>query len=954
MTMETAETSESVRKQGNEKYKAKKFDAAVLLYQKAAELAPDQAAPLSNLSSALFELADYAACDEACNSALALLGEASEHELARQKLYSRLARARFAMKKIDEAGQAVSLMAEGSERSDLEMVLKNQIANRAIAPDAKALHTRLILEHPRYKPMIRTVPEYYSVGHDMPESLYTSDLQNTGRKKISLMFGGIGDARNLHCTLLSIVGDEVSSGGKIQRLSKVSGIGKLYHFTLVDIKPAAIARDLVIFLLLNEIADYEGDMESVIKHKLLPCLYYTYLAPVMPRGVFDVLQKRIKTMVEMLEGSRDLPNFLEVPMMYRPQIIRILKQWQSEASEEYPPARMRSCAVIGRRRAEMQLQVHGIQYGLQYGGGPISSPVPRGCAKEKKFYEATGLLPLTSAKYKLYRPELRACIEGYDAAAGPRSMSEAAAKAIKIGNETWATNVTMVDLDWQRNKPVEEPMLDCGDDIFFFANMLVYSSIAPPRPGGLYDYVEMWFTLVASAFGELKHRLKIEACVGDITAVLEQVRYGVVGHREMAEKPDTAATSQHSVTAGSASKDLSEYPQAYDRIHLSNIPDYIGGTLSSFLYASPITYPGKSSYITSTCLRNPPRFKSIASFDNEYITLSAPSDLAKVFQVSMEPLEDPNEGMATCSYTIWHHHPSSKNLQDLMSREKLETWLFRLFLKIALPVEKLLIQDNALIYSPLNLTIFFRLLLHLHNVGYPSHWLSGIWTEILSGKITTSARPPKTEPLSLKEVKTPMPVTDQSTKPFVAELSTLTTLWQPILPFTLPATNLPLLHEIHKYTIRFNSVSDHASNIPTFILLIHSIQNLSPGTSIRKHLVDDAANNSNFHVITTWTYNRQTRTAKFCLRNDVLFKSRRGMKIAIWRSDDWTRQSSEQDVGKIRDRGVWVGGIPDDDDGDESEGSDEDEDEDSPGRDILHRFMEDVMMGGRSRDWEDY
>lgn len=154
MTMETAETSEGVRKQGNEQYKAKKFDAAVLLYQKAAELAPHEAAPLSNLSSALFELADYVACDQACNSALALLGEAREHELARQKLYSRLARARLAMKKNDEAREAVNLMAESPERSNLEMVLKDQIANQATTPDAKALHTRLVLEYPRYKPMM--------------------------------------------------------------------------------------------------------------------------------------------------------------------------------------------------------------------------------------------------------------------------------------------------------------------------------------------------------------------------------------------------------------------------------------------------------------------------------------------------------------------------------------------------------------------------------------------------------------------------------------------------------------------------------------------------------------------------------------------------------------------------------------------------------------------------------
>jgi len=80
---------------------------------------------------------------------------------------------------------------------------------------------------------------------------------------------------------------------------------------------------------------------------------------------------------------------------------------------------------------------------------------------------------------------------------------------------------------------------------------------------------------------------------------------------------------------------VNDYPQAYDRIHLSNVPDYVGGTLSSSLYALPLTYPGKESYVTSSCLRNTPRFKKVVEFDNEYVTLSAPSDLVKTFQVRM-------------------------------------------------------------------------------------------------------------------------------------------------------------------------------------------------------------------------------------------------------------------------------------------------------------------------------
>lgn len=138
------------------------------------------------------------------------------------------------------------------------------------------------------------------------------------------MFGGIGDARNLHCTLLTIAGDNSQGKGK----------DRLFHFTLVDIKPAAIARDLLVFLLLEEVADFGSDMASIERHNLLPCLYYTYLAPVMPRGVYDVLQKRIRTLIDMLEGQRDLPSFLDVPELYRPRILRVLRQWKTEADKD--------------------------------------------------------------------------------------------------------------------------------------------------------------------------------------------------------------------------------------------------------------------------------------------------------------------------------------------------------------------------------------------------------------------------------------------------------------------------------------------------------------------------------------------------------------------------------------------------------------------------------------------
>lgn len=212
----------------------------------------------------------------------------------------------------------------------------------------------------------------------------------------------------------------------------------------------------------------------------------------------------------------------------------------------------------------------------------------------------------------------------------------------------------------------------------------------------------------------------------------------------------------------------------------------------------------------------------MAAFDNEYIALSNSSDLAKIFEGSMEEAEEPNEQLPTCCYDVWQHHQNKfKELQGLMLRDR-QDWLKRLFLKIALPKDKRDIESWVMIYSPINFTIFLRLLVHLHNVGYPSHWLSATWAEILSGTITTSARAPKTEPLSIKEGNATMPAFQQSTVPFVAELTTLTALWQPVLPFTVPTPKLPVVQDVHKYSIRFQSVPDRAANVPTFILAFYN------------------------------------------------------------------------------------------------------------------------------------
>lgn len=69
----TIGSSDDVRQAGNDLYRTGKFEESAVLYQRAAQLAPSDAAPLSNLAAAYFELGDYERCIKTCESALDLI-----------------------------------------------------------------------------------------------------------------------------------------------------------------------------------------------------------------------------------------------------------------------------------------------------------------------------------------------------------------------------------------------------------------------------------------------------------------------------------------------------------------------------------------------------------------------------------------------------------------------------------------------------------------------------------------------------------------------------------------------------------------------------------------------------------------------------------------------------------------------------------------------------------------
>jgi hypothetical protein len=288
------------------------------------------------------------------------------------------------------------------------------------------------------------------------------------------------------------------------------------------------------------------------------------------------------------------------------------------------------------------------------------------------------------------------------------------------------------------------------------------------------------------------------------------------------------------------------------------------------------------------------------------------------------PLDTP--GIMT-DYLQWHHIDVPLEYQNLVPRQRVEEWLYRLFLTLAVPMEREC-RRFVLIYSPLNMTAFIRLCAHLHTIGYPAHWMGAVLAEIISGSIATKARAPKTDPLGIEETdnQTKNSVLRQSTAPFAAEMSTLLAIFQSAgaLPFGIISPNIPPIGLVYRYSVTFSEVSDALGEPPAFVLVLFDASLLPPG-SLHPYLLSDGRGDMSedgreirekgLHVISTRNWDRANLTAEFWFRRDVFEEllctsggaSGDEWAVAIWRTDEYVCQSPLAFVGSVEDRGVWAG-----------------------------------------------
>jgi tetratricopeptide (TPR) repeat protein len=262
---------------------------AIASYLKAAALDPDDYRLLLNISAVHYEVGNYAKVIESVNQALSLIPAANDGAIT--KAIVRASKAHLNLKQYDQANGLIAKLEESTTKAEIKRCV-------TLGKEVKAASTggKDIADLPYYKPAIAVEPDFFNVGNDEAMPLFDHLLMSntSASETIAYFYGGIGDARHLFQTIRMIWEVESESLNKERVLGGWATMKKCsYHVTVNDINGCALARYLIILLLLEEVADAVGDTapDQVDTPSIaLVTLFFVYVGYVMPMANYEYLQ----------------------------------------------------------------------------------------------------------------------------------------------------------------------------------------------------------------------------------------------------------------------------------------------------------------------------------------------------------------------------------------------------------------------------------------------------------------------------------------------------------------------------------------------------------------------------------------------------------------------------------------------------------------------------------------
>ncbi|OJT04030.1 hypothetical protein TRAPUB_5266 [Trametes pubescens] len=273
-------------------------------YSQAKQADPTDPVYPSNLSAALYEVGDYAGCIDAVLRAWRILdGKDTKPDLL-VRLSNRLAKA-----------LSLGVRAMTISQTDLHA---NEAGIQELRKAAKTASEGLG-NATTAEDLVRTddTKEYYSIGNDPVINLVEGwgsrtesdilDFNKLSRERLSQMaflFGGVGDGRHAFGTICGVFDAYKALPRTKQAIFRT-------HLTMLDIHEAAIARDLCMLILLDNL---NHTNEPKTRDEIKSTLMYMFLAPVMPNYSHSCLRKVMADIrARLLTSTPGLPQYWAAP-----------------------------------------------------------------------------------------------------------------------------------------------------------------------------------------------------------------------------------------------------------------------------------------------------------------------------------------------------------------------------------------------------------------------------------------------------------------------------------------------------------------------------------------------------------------------------------------------------------------------------------------------------------------
>lgn len=329
----------------------------------------------------------------------------------------------------------------------------------------------------------------------------------------------------------------------------------------------------------------------------------------------ETLQTHIQGLISTIEADdKKLLGFFFMSIATRKQVLHCLKRWQ-EPLEDTPCYRTATVRRVVRQKIAEQES--------------LMPPLPR--AHETfdtfSFDELTVLLPgpdFTARRDPPLVELIRRC-----RALAPGSARSTATRAVgEYIDANWAVNPTLIDIDYEernqadmdmyaiangRTVPVDEMVpsmewspIDLKDRLMMVPMDLHKGVLPQTENAGSLGYIGNFFAAISDILVKMTGRVMVEAVVGEMADFMERTRWDCLPDRK--ESIDGI--------------DPSKFPRVYDRIHMSNIPDYVGGLLTVATYGRPLLRDNRTSDLRFNVLLNPPQVRSGTSHATQPSTCS--------------------------------------------------------------------------------------------------------------------------------------------------------------------------------------------------------------------------------------------------------------------------------------------------------------------------------------------